>query len=69
MRKILVILGLFVGLGTNAVQAQLADKLVPHMGIMWEHIRVQVNDSSIVQNAFNFLQFSYWNLLYPRSSQ
>lgn len=36
MNRIFVLLLLCVGIGPASLQAQLADKLVPHLGFMWE---------------------------------
>lgn len=63
MRNILIIMSLFLGLGINTVQAQFADRLVPHMGFMYEIATIdQGNGPETLTAFYNFHIGTYYTI-------
>ncbi|MCB0837172.1 MAG: hypothetical protein KDE26_22900 [Bacteroidetes bacterium] len=67
MRKILIILAILIGLGSTKSYAQLADKLVPHMGFMWEFATIKdvpTSSPQIFNSFYNFHLGTYYTLMH-----
>ncbi|MEZ4825783.1 MAG: hypothetical protein R3C61_05730 [Bacteroidia bacterium] len=57
MRKILVFLSVISGLGIMKTQAQITDRLVPHMGFMWEFVTYEQPPDTFNQILSTFYNF------------
>ncbi|MEZ4772249.1 MAG: hypothetical protein R3D00_03635 [Bacteroidia bacterium] len=65
MRKILVFLSITFGLGTAKLHAQFVDRLVPHMGFMWEFATIEQTPGAPVSTLSSFYNFhigSYYTI-------
>ncbi|MDX2250575.1 MAG: hypothetical protein SF052_27585 [Bacteroidia bacterium] len=57
MRNILVLISSIIGLGISPLQAQLTDKLVPHMGFMWEFATLEETPGGPTSTLSSFYNF------------